>query len=179
MSLPAAWETPIVSYCRHISILLLDLTVAAVIHLSHYELSWGVFCFLINGWCQIVSDREAGKASGNLCVCVCVCVHVYMPMCIKLRPLAVTPVLITLQPEQPQALSPLLLLQPSSSLTLFHSCSLSSLSVFIPLSLSLHTYSIFPTVPPTYTWSTHSFTISSGVHPGLSYSHNLKLSPFL
>ena len=106
------WGTPRLSHCRHVSIPLRDLTVAAVIHLSHYELSWGVFCFLINGWCHIVSDREAGKAFGSVCVCfgVCVCVYIYTPVCFKLRPLAVTPVLITLQPEQPQALSPPLLL---------------------------------------------------------------------
>lgn len=71
-----------------------------------------------------------------MCVCVnvCMCVHVYVytPVSFKLRPLAVTSVLITLQPEQPQALSPLLLFPKSFIHTL-------SSPLFVFLSLSLFT----------------------------------------
>lgn len=65
-------------YCRHRSISWLDFTVAAVIHLFRYKLSRGVFCFLINDWCQTVSDREPERASGRVCLCVVVlCGHVF------------------------------------------------------------------------------------------------------
>lgn len=94
--------------------------------------------------------REGLWESVSVCVCVCMCLCVVC-LCFKLWPLAVTPVLITLQPEQPQALLPLLLLQPSSSLSPFlsHSCSLCLLYFYF--SLSSHTYNVFPTLPPTYT----------------------------
>lgn len=79
----------------------------------------------------------------------------YTAVCFKLRPLAVTPVLITLQPEQPRALLPLLLLlQPFSPLTLvvLHSASLSLLFVSL---LRLHTYRNFSNITPHFSLPYH------------------------
>lgn len=73
-----------------------------------------------NKWLVPNSVRQRGM--GGLWECVCL-----YAVCFLLRPLAVTSVLITLDPEQPQAAWPPPLLQPSSSsptLSAPHSCSL-------------------------------------------------------
>lgn len=104
--------------------------------------------------------RKWGRPLG-----VCVCVSMLTRLRSKLRPLAVTPVLITLQPEQPQALLPLLLLQPSSFASLVSpSLGLAPLILSVALHPSRSVYYLCSSLSHLWMVSTCTFTISAGVH---------------
>lgn len=141
-----------------------------------------MFCFLINGWCQIVSEGEPERASGRVCLCVSVCLRVCVLCACVFQAAASgcdpgvnhTTARTTTGSIATTATTTLLL-----SVSVSFSFMLSVLAVFLFLS---RTYNVFPTLSPTYMISTHCFTISSGALPFSSFSsspHNLKLSPFL